>query len=67
MTGVENIKHLRATHIKPWSAADNHEKLDGAKGLLLSPRYDRYVLATTKRPIMRIIWNSQTWRERLKN
>ncbi len=40
VTGVTNIKHLRASHIKPWAAADNHEKLDGFNGLLLSPHVD---------------------------
>jgi len=40
VTGVANVKHLRASHIKPWKIADNHEKLDGANGLLLSPHVD---------------------------
>jgi len=40
VTGVTNIKHLRASHIKPWAAADNHQKLDGFNGLLLSPHVD---------------------------
>lgn len=40
VTGVSNIKHLRASHIKPWSVSDNHEKLDGFNGLLLSPHVD---------------------------
>ncbi len=40
VTGVTNIKHLRASHIKPWAASDNHEKLDGFNGLLLSPHID---------------------------
>ncbi len=40
VTGVENMKHLRASHIKPWAVADDHEKLDGANGLLLSPHVD---------------------------
>lgn len=40
VTGVANIKHLRASHIKPWKVANNHEKLDGANGLLLSPHVD---------------------------
>jgi predicted restriction endonuclease len=31
---------LRASHIKPWAAADNDEKLDGYNGLLLSPHVD---------------------------
>jgi len=40
VTGVENMKRLRASHIKPWTVADNHEKLDGFNGLLLSPHVD---------------------------
>ena len=40
ITGVTNIKHLRASHIKPWAASDNNEKLDGFNGLLLSPHVD---------------------------
>ena len=40
VTGVSNIKHLRASHIKPWSKSSNHEKLDGNNGLLLSPHVD---------------------------
>ncbi len=40
ITGVKNIKHLIASHIKPWSASSNSEKLDGNNGLLLSPHID---------------------------
>jgi hypothetical protein len=40
VTGVSNIKHLRASHIKPWSISNNEEKLDGYNGLLLSPHVD---------------------------
>ncbi len=40
ITGVSNIKHLRASHIKPWAASNNDEKLDGFNGLLLSPHVD---------------------------
>lgn len=40
VTGVTNIKHLRASHIKPWAKSNNQEKLDGANGLLLSPHVD---------------------------
>lgn len=40
VTGVTNIKHLRASHIKPWSVSTNDEKLDGFNGLLLSPHVD---------------------------
>ena len=40
VTGVSNIKHLRASHIKPWAVSNNEEKLDGYNGLLLSPHVD---------------------------
>jgi len=40
ISGVSNIKHLRASHIKPWSLSNNEEKLDGFNGLLLSPHID---------------------------
>jgi hypothetical protein len=40
VTGVSNIKHLRASHIKPWAVSNNQEKLDGYNGLLLSPHVD---------------------------
>jgi len=40
LTGVENIKHLRASHIKPWKDSTDREKIDGNNGLLLSPHID---------------------------
>ena len=40
VTGVSNIRHLRASHIKPWAISNDKEKLDGANGLLLSPHVD---------------------------
>jgi hypothetical protein len=40
ITGVTNIRHLRASHIKPWAMSNNEEKLDGHNGLLLSPHVD---------------------------
>jgi hypothetical protein len=40
VTGVTDVKHLRASHIKPWASSSNQEKLDGHNGLLLSPHID---------------------------
>ena len=40
VTQVKSIKHLRASHIKPWSHSNDHEKIDGANGLLLAPHVD---------------------------
>lgn len=40
VTGLETPRHLIASHIKPWVASSDAEKLDGANGLLLSPHID---------------------------
>ena len=40
VTGVRQIRHLRASHIKPWRVSDDFEKLDGNNGLLLAPHID---------------------------
>jgi len=40
VTGLQDLKHLRASHIKPWRASDDVEKVDGNNGLLLSPHVD---------------------------
>jgi hypothetical protein len=40
VTGVGEPRHLRASHIKPWRAATDAERLNGANGLLLSPHID---------------------------
>jgi hypothetical protein len=40
VTGTAAVRHLRASHIKPWRASSNKEKLDGANGLLLAPHVD---------------------------
>lgn len=40
VTRTSDIRHLRASHIKPWAASTNAEKLDGANGLLLAPHID---------------------------
>ena len=40
VTRVSIVRHLRASHIKPWAISNNHEKLDGHNGLLLSPHID---------------------------
>ena len=41
VTGIRADKLLIASHIKPWSASDNDERLDGNNGLFLSPHVDR--------------------------
>lgn len=40
VTGLTEVRHLRASHIKPWRFSTNEEKLDGSNGLLLSPHID---------------------------
>jgi len=40
LTGVDQIEHLRASHIKPWKDSSDLEKLDGNNGLLLAPHVD---------------------------
>lgn len=40
VTGVDEPRHLKASHIKPWRHATDAERLDGANGLLLSPHID---------------------------
>ena len=40
ITGLREDRHLRASHIKPWSASSNTERLDGNNGLMLSPHID---------------------------
>lgn len=40
ITSVDRDEHLRASHCKPWRDSDNHERLDGENGLLLTPSID---------------------------
>ncbi len=40
VTRVNDPRHLRASHIKPWREASDTERLSGANGLLLSPHVD---------------------------
>lgn len=39
-SGLDRSELLRASHIKPWAACSNSERLDPANGLLLSAGYD---------------------------
>lgn len=40
VTGFDKLKILIASHILPWSEADNNQRLDVHNGILLSPVYD---------------------------
>lgn len=40
VTGVSDLKFLRASHIKPWKDSNDDEKLNGCNGLLLAPHID---------------------------
>jgi hypothetical protein len=37
---VDDPRHLKASHIKPWRDGTDAERLDGSNGLLLSPHID---------------------------
>ncbi|MFR1482875.1 HNH endonuclease [Phascolarctobacterium faecium] len=41
VTGIDNIKLLVASHIKPWAICNNNERIDVNNGLLLSANMDR--------------------------
>lgn len=40
ITGIEDLRFLRASHIKPWSKSTAGERVDGQNGLLLAPHAD---------------------------
>lgn len=40
-TGIADDRLLIASHIKPWVAADDKEKIDPYNGYMLSPLYDK--------------------------
>ena len=40
VTGITHLRHLRASHIKPWRDCNDEERLDGNNGLLLAPHID---------------------------
>jgi hypothetical protein len=40
ITGLADMQHLRASHIKPWRVATNSERVDGHNGLMLTPHID---------------------------
>ena len=40
VTGVENQRLLRASHIKPWASSDDEERLNVYNGLLLAAHLD---------------------------
>ena len=40
VTKVTNPVHLVASHCKPWRDSNNHERLNGENGLLLTPSID---------------------------
>jgi putative restriction endonuclease len=40
ITKVNNPAHLVASHCKPWRDSNNHERLNGENGLLLTPSID---------------------------
>lgn len=40
LTGIEDLRFLRASHIKPWADSSHAERVDGENGLLLAPHAD---------------------------
>lgn len=40
LTGIEDLRFLRASHIKPWADSTHCERVDGENGLLLAPHAD---------------------------
>jgi hypothetical protein len=40
LTGIEDSRHLIASHIKPWRDSHDDEKISGNNGLFLSPHVD---------------------------
>lgn len=40
LTGIEDLRFLRASHIKPWAYSTHSERVDGENGLLLAPHAD---------------------------
>lgn len=40
VTGISDITHLIASHIKPWTLCEGDEHWDGNNGLLLAPHVD---------------------------
>ena len=40
-TGIDDIRILTASHIKPWTQSTNPERLDVKNGFLFSPTFDR--------------------------
>ncbi len=40
LTGVLDLRFLRASHIKPWAESDDAERVDRNNGLLLTPSAD---------------------------
>jgi predicted restriction endonuclease len=41
VTGVDDTRILLASHIRPWAASSNEQRLSSENGFLLSPLYDK--------------------------
>ena len=41
ITGIDDVRLLNASHIKPWTQSTNFERLDVNNGFLFSPTFDR--------------------------
>ncbi|MCU1047096.1 HNH endonuclease [Stenotrophomonas maltophilia] len=40
LTGIEDLRFLRASHIKPWADSTHSERVDGENGFLFAPHAD---------------------------
>jgi putative restriction endonuclease len=48
-SSLEIERLLRASHIKPWRDADNHERVDIFNGLIRGPAYDAALMLGSSR------------------
>lgn len=40
LTGIKDLRFLRASHMKPWADSNDDERVDASNGLLLTPSAD---------------------------
>lgn len=68
-TMISDERLLIASHIKPWAASDNQEKIDPYNGYMLSPMYDKlfdrgFITITEDRCIILSEFiSSYTWKQ----
>lgn len=64
LTGCELLEVLRASHIKPWRASNDHERLDPANGILLAASidafFDKFLITFSREDEIEIVDPSNT-------